>query len=39
VSRVTKRFGGVSALSAVDLQVGAGEIVGLIGRTARARPP
>jgi branched-chain amino acid transport system ATP-binding protein len=31
VSRLSKRFGGVLAVNALDLRVGAGEIVGLIG--------
>ena len=35
---VTKRFAGITALSAVDLEVGYGEMVGLIGPTARGRP-
>jgi branched-chain amino acid transport system ATP-binding protein len=34
---ITKRFGGVQALSGVDFSIRQGEIYGLIGRTARAR--
>jgi len=39
VDRVIKRFGGVTAVSAVSLSLEAGHIYGLIGPTARARPP
>lgn len=35
--RVTKRFGGVNALTEVDLEVAAGEIVGLIGQNGAGK--
>jgi len=35
---ITKDFAGLRALDDVDLQLEQGEILGLIGPTARARP-
>jgi branched-chain amino acid transport system ATP-binding protein len=37
VQGLTKAFGGVEALSQIDLQVTAGDVVGVIGPTGRAR--
>jgi branched-chain amino acid transport system ATP-binding protein len=31
LERITKRFGGLTAVRAVDLEVGAGELLGIIG--------
>ena len=38
VSLVTKRFGGLVAVNDVSFSLEAGEIVGLLGPTDRARP-
>jgi ABC-type bacteriocin/lantibiotic exporter with double-glycine peptidase domain len=37
--RLTYRYGTHTAVDKVSLQVRAGEMFGLLGRTARARPP
>ena len=34
---LTKRFGALTALDGVDLTIGRGKIVGLLGPTARAK--
>jgi ABC-type branched-subunit amino acid transport system ATPase component len=39
VSGLTKRFGGLVAVKDMALQVSAGEILGLIGRTDPANRP
>jgi ABC-type sugar transport system ATPase subunit len=36
---ITKRFGSVTANDGIDLTLSAGEIVGLLGKTAPARRP
>ena len=36
---LTKRYGSVTAVDKLDLRVEEGEVFGLLGPTARARPP
>ena len=38
LNQATIKFGGLTAVNAVDFTVNDGELVGLIGPTARARP-
>ena len=39
LEKVSKSYNGVPLLEDVDFRVEEGEKIGLIGRTARARPP
>lgn len=39
VRNMTKRFGGLTAVDDVSITVNRGEIYGLIGPTAREKPP
>ena len=36
---LTKVFSGCRALDQVDLSIGRGKVIGLLGRTGAARPP
>ena len=39
VTGLTKRYGGQAVVDDISFHVDAGEIFGILGRTARARPP